>query len=586
MAFRLSFLTKFTNAVFIIAAFWGLQTNLNAQNLEQIGKQNPLTISGGVSVNQIGYAVSGIESRRDPYSFFASGNVNFNLYGWSVPLTFTYSNQQGSFQQPFNQFGLHPTYKWVTGHFGYASMNFSPYTLGGHLFLGAGAEASPGKFKISAMYGRLMQAVEPDTLAANPPMPAFKRMGWGIKAGYADGNDQIYLILFGAKDDVNSIRYVPEEEGILPEENLVVSLIGSKALFERVILKAEYSISGISRDTRSQKVELTNYKFFNNAGSLFTPNLSSSFYNAFNAGVDYQANTYSVGFRFEKIDPRYRTLGAYFFNNDLINYTVNGATSLFKGKINLAANVGIQKDNLDNTKISSMNRTVGSINVGLAASKQLNLTASYSNFTSFTNIRSQFVDINQGTPYENLDTLNFTQISQNASLNANYRMSKSKERPQNINVNLSFQDAADKQGDVKQNSGSQFYLANAAYSFSFVPQTLTVTAAFNYNENKGVNIKSTTVGPTIALGKSFLEKQLRTSLSTSWNQSYTNGEQINKIINVRASAGYSIKKKHNLNLSLIMVNRASAKEGTAQAFTEYTGTLGYSYNFNVLGSNK
>ncbi len=120
MAFRLSFLKKFTNTAFIIAAFWSLQTNLNAQNLEQIGKKNPLTISGGLSVNQIGYAVSGIESRRDPYSFYASGNVNFNLYGWSVPLTFTYSNQQGSFQQPFNQFGLHPTYKWITGHFGYA----------------------------------------------------------------------------------------------------------------------------------------------------------------------------------------------------------------------------------------------------------------------------------------------------------------------------------------------------------------------------------------------------------------------------------------------------------------------------------
>ncbi len=86
----------------------------------------------------------------------------------------------------------------------------------------------------------------------------------------------------------------------------------------------------------------------------------------------------------------------------------------------------------------------------------------------------------------------------------------------------------------------------------------------------------------MAIGKSFLNKQLRTSFSTSWNESYTNGEQVNKIINIRASGGYSIKKKHNLNLSIVMVNRASAKEGSAQAFTEYTATLGYSYNFSVI----
>lgn len=557
-----------------------LNSSVHAQNLERIGKQNPLTISGGISINQIGYAVSGIESRRDPYSFFASGNINFDLYGWNVPFTFTYSNQQSSFQQPFNQYGLHPTYKWVTGHFGYASMNFSPYTLAGHLFLGAGVEASPGKFKVSTMYGRLMEAVEPDTLAENPPLPAFKRMGYGFKAGYADGSDQIYIIVFGAKDDQNSISYVPEEEDILPQENLVFSVLGSKALFERIVLNAEYAISGISRDTRTPEINLDKNTLFNHVGGLFTPNTSSSFYNAYKGGITYQATAYSVGVAVEKVDPGYRTLGAYYFNNDLLNYTVNGATALFQGKVNLAANVGVQKDNLDNTKVSSMKRTVGSVSVGYAASERLNLSASYSNFTSFTNIRSQFVDINQLTPYDNLDTLNYTQISQNATLNTYYRVSVDKDRPQTINLNLSFQDASDKQGEVEQNSGSQFYMANVAYSLSFTPQTLTVTGAFNYNENKSLSLNTRTLGPTIAVGKSFLNKQLRTSFSSSWNESYTNGQKVNRILNLRANGGYSIKKKHNLNLSLAVINRESNAENGAQAFTEFTGTLGYSYSFS------
>lgn len=128
-----------------------------------------------------------MDDRRDPYSYFLSGNLNFDLYGWSVPLSFTYSNQNLGYQQPFNQYGIHPTYKWATLHLGYSSMNFSPYTLSGHVFKGIGVELRPeGKFSYSAMYGRLQRAVELDTLidlsdTQQSAQPAFRRMGYGFK---------------------------------------------------------------------------------------------------------------------------------------------------------------------------------------------------------------------------------------------------------------------------------------------------------------------------------------------------------------------------------------------------------------------
>ncbi|MEL7003844.1 MAG: hypothetical protein AAFN93_14085, partial [Bacteroidota bacterium] len=283
---------------------------------------------------------------------------------------------------------------------------------------------------------------------------------------------------------------------------------------------------------------------------------------------------------YERIDPGYRTLGAYFFNNDLVNYTVNAATSIFSGKVSLAGNIGLQRDNLDDMKVSTLERTVGSVNIGYAASQRLNVSASYSNFTTFTNIRSQFLDINQLTPFDNLDTLDFTQISQNATLNVNYILKSAEDKRQNLNMNLSFQNATDEQGGVRQNSGSRFYLANTAYSLSLIPKNLTLTAAFNYNRNESLDISSTTLGPTVAISKSLLEKKLRTTLSSSWNSSFTNGEQVSRVLNFRANGGYSIKKKHNLNLSLVVVNRNTDSESGARAFTEFTGTLGYSYNFS------
>lgn len=551
-----------------------------AQNLESIGKQNPLSISGGVSLNQIVYGVHGIESRRDPYSYYASGNINFSLYGWNCPLSFSVSNQNTSFQQPFNQYSLHPTYKWITGHVGYTSMTFSPYTVNGHIFLGGGVDLAPeGKFKFSALYGRFLKAVEPDSTRENAVTPAFKRMGYGFKASYGDGSSFVDIITFHAQDEINSIRYVPENEGILPQENLVMSIAAGKSLFEHFLVKAELAASALSRDTRAAEAD-ENHPLAK-AKLLYTPRISSSYYKAFKTSLNYQQDGYTLGVAYERIDPQYRTLGAYYFNNDLENITANGAVAILQGKMNVAVSAGTQHDNLDKSKISTMRRAVGSVNIGYAPTQKVNLGASYSNFQTYTNIRSQFVNVNQLTPYDNLDTLNYTQISQNATLTGMYMFGKNENKRQTLNCNLTFQDAADKQSQVKQNSGVQFYNINTAYALNIVPRNLMLSASFNATLNKGANVDSKTVGPTVAVSKSFFEKKLRTTLSSSYNSTFANSERISTVINGRLNGSISVQKKHNLNLSLVVVNRSTNKEGAAQAFTEFTGTLGYSYSFGI-----
>jgi hypothetical protein len=549
-----------------------------AQNLDAIGKEKPFSVTGGVSLNQILYGVTGIESRRDPYTYYASGNLNFSLYGWSCPLSFSVSNQNTSFQQPFNQYSLHPTYKWVTGHVGYTSMSFSPYTVSGHIFLGGGVDLAPeGKFKFSALYGRFLKAVEPDTVNENAPTPAFERMGYGFKASYGSGLDFVDIITFHAEDDIYSISYVPEDLGILPEENLVMSVSAGKSVFKKFQLKAELAASALSRDTRTaeddQDHPMAKAKF------LYTPRLSSSYYKAFKTSFSYQEEGYALGVTYERIDPQYRTLGAYFFNNDLESITANAAASMVQGKVNVAVNAGTQRDNLDNSKVSTMRRLVGSLNIGYAPSQKVNLGASYSNFQTYTNIRSQFVDVNSLTPYDNLDTLNFTQISQNATLTAMYMFGRNENRKQSINCNLTFQDAADKQGEEYQNSGVQFYNVNAAYALNLVPRNMMVSISFNGTLNEAVGVSSKTLGPTAAISKSFFEKKLRTTLSSSYNNTYTGSERVSTIINGRLNGTLTLQKKHNVNLGFVVVNRQANREGAAQAFTEYTGTLGYSYSF-------
>lgn len=553
--------------------------SLLAQNLESIGKSKPLTVNGGISLSQVFYGASGIQARRDPYTYFASGNINFSLYGWSVPLSFSISNQSTTFQQPFNQYSIHPTYKWVTAHIGYTSTSYSSYTVNGHVFLGAAVDLAPeGKWKFGALYGRFLRPVERDTLNKNST-PSFRRMGYGFKALYGDAGNFVNISLFHAKDQLGSIRTLPDSIGILPQENLVVGLSAGKTFLEHLVVKAEIASSAITRDTRDENV--SNGEVLANTGALFTSRASSAYYKAIKSSLSYQFSAYSIGVGYERVDPQYRTLGAYYFNNDLESITLNGAGSILQGKMNVAFSAGTQHDNLDNSKVSTMRRLVGSFNVNYVPSQRLNLAASYSTFQTYTNIRSQFLKINQLTPYDNLDTLNFTQITKSATLTAIYMLSNSKERRQSVNLNVSVQDAADKQGQVAQNSGSKFYNVNAAYALSLVPKKITVSIAFNGNVNDSPGLQTRTFGPTASVTKSFFDRKLRTTISTSYNNAYTNSQLVNSIINGRIGGAYSIKKKHNLNLSMVVVNRNSKTGTTAASITEFTGTLGYTYAFGI-----
>ena len=546
-----------------------------AQDLTRIGKSNPLKVSGGVSLNQILYGASGIQNRRDPYSYFLSGNLNFNVYELNIPVSFTFSNQNISVQQPFNQYSIHPTYKWVTAHVGYTSMTFSPYTLNGHIFLGAGVDATPNeKWKISGMYGRLLKAVKPDTTNGRN-QPAFEQWGYALKAHYGDKIKFLDLIMFRAKDQIGSLPYVPESQNVLPQENLVLSVGGGITMLEHFQLKYEIASSALTGDTRAERNDPGN--LFGKVGSLFTPRSSTSYYKAMKGAFNYNGKGFVVGMGYERIDPLYKTLGAYFFNNDLENVTLNGNVALVGGRVNLGASVGSQRDNLDNSKISTLRRTIMAVNVSFVPSQRLNISTSYSNFLTYTNIRSQFLKINQITPYDNLDTLNYTQLSQNANANINYLTKTGKERRESLNVNISFMKAADTQANVPQNSGTTFVNLNASYSISLVPSKLTITPAFNSSKSTSLAGNSLTLGPSLTFAKSSNNKKLRGSFTANGNRSYTESVVTSQVITLRLTGGYTVQKKHNLNISLVGLNRSGAGLPT---FNEFTGTIGYAYSFS------
>jgi hypothetical protein len=549
--------------------------DLCAQDLARIGKGTAVKLSGGVSANQIFYCADGIQNRRSPYNYFASGNLNLSIYELNIPLSFTFSNQTISVQQPFNQYSLHPTCKWVTTHLGYTSMTFSPYTLNGHIFFGAGADATlNAKWKISAMYGRLLRAVKPDTTNGRI-QPAFEQWGYAVKTHYGDKLKFLDVILLRARDKIGSLPYVPESLNVLPQENLALSIGGGVSLFERFQLKYEIASSAITTDIRAKAINES--AFFQSVHTLFTPRTSTSYYKAMKGAFNFNGKNFVAGIGYERIDPQYKTLGAYFFNSDLENITFNDNMTLGGGKLNVGMSVGTQRDNLDNSKISTLRRSVTSVSISFAPTQRLNVSTSYSNFLSYTNIRSPFLKINQLTPYDNLDTLNYTQVSQHATASVNYVIKANKEVRKSLSLNVNYMKASDLQANMPQNSGTSFLNANTSYSISLAPRKVTFYPAINYSTSTSPGMNAVTLGPSMTVAKSSNSKKIRGSFTANGNRSYVDSKLISQVVTLRLTGSYSVKKVHNLNASIVALNRSGAGLAT---FNEFTGTIGYSYSFN------
>ena len=123
------------------------------------------------------------------------------------------------------------------------------------------------------------------------------------------------------------------------------------------------------------------------------------------------------------------------------------------------------------------------------------------------------------------------------------------------------------------------YNLNTAYNLLITPRQLTVSAAFNVALSDGAALQTRTFGPTLAMGKQFFDKKLRTQLSVSHNQTQTEQKNMGRILNGRLSGAWSWKKKHNINFGVVMMNRTNRTEQQPGMITEYTGTLGYAYAF-------
>lgn len=561
----------------ILICFFILSGNfVTAQNIEKIGQKDMLKVNGGVNFSSIAYAARGLQARRDPFTWFLAGNLNFSVLDWSIPFNYSYSNQHGTFTQPFNQVSLSPQYKWFKGYAGYNSMNFSSYTMAGYVFLGAGVELTPGPWRISAMYGQLNKPIPYDALTESDANMAYKRMGYGAKAGYEKNGKALHLVLFKASDDPSSLPFIPMNTQILPKDNTVISVIGKTKLNTHFSLEGEYALSGLTRNVLSTEEISADRK--NYLPGLFNMRSTSQFFSAFKSAVAYHAQSLNIKLQYERVAPDYQTLGAYFFNNDIENITIAPSVSLLKGKLNLSFNSGFQRNNLDNAKLNDTRRFVNAANVSAMLGNKLSLNASYSNFSSYTRSRPQ----NDPFFYNTFDTLNFYQVTQSANAGAGYNFGNAKLK-QGLMLSTSYQVTGQRTGTQDQ-IPAVVYNGNLGYNAGWMPTKTSGSIAVNLNHSI-MEVQTTTYwGPNISVAQGFMNNTLRINLGGTFNQVISNGKSNSNILNSRAGINYAPKVKNpiygkpSLGITCNYLSRLPSEQSTKK-FSELTATINLSYSF-------
>jgi hypothetical protein len=544
-------------------------------DVENLLKAKPLVVSGGFNAN--GVFSNGLSNTNAPFDYFLSGRLNFSVYGIvNVPVTFNYSSRKITFSQgyTFNQLSINPTYKWVTAYIGTNAMTFSPYSLNGHQFVGGGVELSPNKWKVKAMYGRLIRGQFEDTLVTGP---TYNRIGYGYQVQYNPGTYTLGLTMFKGFDQMESLPELKRTfKGNIIEarDNTVVGLTFGTTLFHKLQFNIEYSNSVLSKDQSSKYASVPIRSL---AGLFHNSNATTESYNAFKTQLNYniQRSKTILGIAYERVDPNYTTLGGYYFVNDIANYTFNITQVLFNDKLSINGNVGIQEDDLNHTKANQQSRTIASVNTSWNVNKDLSMGFNFSNFQSYRFLNDTYTKLTrvQGVP---IDTLNYALISQTYGYNLNKRFKQTDTQQSSINLNANYLVSASKTGNkIDENAQTNILNTNLNYAISYPKRALGLNMGVSYFGNQLYTGTLQGFGPTLGIQKTFVKKvntSLNLAVLSTRNEMKDPTQSTSfSVLNASVAANYSPAKGHSLSFNTSMVKNMTA--------TFLNGNISYSYSF-------
>ncbi len=535
---------------------------LRAQDLSAITGENKFDIRGQLGASLVFYNVEGREANRPAFSWMVVGNPVITVYGITFPFSFTVSEQERSFQQPFNRFGVSPSYKWAKLHLGYRNVSFSRYTLGGHTILGAGGEFSPGKFRIGVMYGQLLRPVHFNSIqySQTQQIPAYRRNGLAFRFGYGTASNNADVIIFRGSDVTGSIA--DTSQLLLPGSNTVISFLTHQKVLKNFVFDLEFANSIYTDDKRLAGEP--GMSLLPIISKLIENNISTTSSNAIEASFGYDSKPFDLKIRFRQIDPGFRSMGTYFMQSNVRNITIEPSLSLLADKYVFAGSLGFQRDNLKESLAHQTNRTIGSVRLSANPAKWYRADLNLSNY-----------DIDQKAGLNPLDPLNtINQISQTTSSinlvqNLNFN---SKSLSQNIMLTLNDQVMS----DHVSNTGNTYktLVAMGSYIIGYMPLKINMAVTYSYSTFDMPSAVNTFHGPSATISASLLKSRISMAVAGSRLSNILDNNLSGHITSGSFSTTLKITKMHMVRARLYVNNSSGTN-----SYTETKGEFGYGFIF-------
>ena len=561
-------LPKRLTAAIVMACSMGI-VSVCAQDISQIGKHDPLIITGSIGTNNTYFHSSSGYNYMSPLSNSFFANLNINAYGFSLPFSIYFSNDNLNFNYPQFSFNISPSYKNFTAHLGQSSMPFSNYILN-MSFNGVGLEYKGPKFRASAFYGVLRRAINDDPEDPNPRRAQYRRYGWGFSTGYGKGGNSIDIYFLRAYDSESSIDSY-WRNFYRPQENLVVGLKGQVSLKNNLSLTANVATSAFTADKESQRVTSGEATRFD---KIFVPRYTSRVRFAGDAAINFSLSGLNTSVFYKIIQPDYVSLGTYYTSNNYHSLGVNLATTLFRS-LSLSASFSGQADNLAKQQLYT---TKGYVYNGMASwriGNNFNVSAMYNGF-----LQRQ----GDGTVAVN-DTTEVKRILHSFSLLPTYNLSgdmldHTVSLSGNYTVNKDLNKFSVGQTDVKT------LALGASYNMNVKPWETNFTLSLSHQGSKGFNTEYNSDVASLSTGRSFLkDKDLNASATVSlcYNEVKHQSKSLSMALDL--NAGYTLRKYHTFSFSASFYKYGDVnitKTRSSLDATDIRLSLNYLYTFTLL----
>ena len=552
-----------------IVLLWQLAASpaaIGAQNIAEIAKSDPLIISGAIGTRNTYRYSSGDNTYASPLANSLFLDLNISLYGFQMPFSLYYCNDNIDFSYPQLSLSMRPHYRNWTGYLGENVMPFSGYILN-MPFMGAGVEYKSRHWHSGIFYGRLRKAVNDDPADPLSRSPQYRRMAWGFKAGLGNRRNYLDFYLLKSYDVVGSLdpRW---RRAVNARDNIVFGLRGSMAPLRWLSLTANAAASVFSTDITADVVPTSEATKWNN---IFDVRYSSLMRFAGDVSMNLTWHGLSAHLSYKMVQPDYTSLGLCYMANNYQSLGFNLSTTPFRW-LSLSAAFSGQADNLTARQMFTTRGFVYNAVASARIGQHFGLSANYNGYTQVqgdgtirvqapTRLHRQMSSYSLAPTFSSDgDVLNHL-----ASLSLN------------LTQNLDRNPSATGETDV------QTHAMGASYALTVCDWATDFTLTFSDQQTRGYHTRYRSDVASLSAGRSFLEEHtLHAALTGSLVYNEVRRQSKSLSMGGSAQASYVVKEGHAFSVAVsfykygdVNLSRLRSDLGNVDC----SATLNYTYTF-------